>query len=111
MTMNVLFVYSPAKFKIEGRIEFLRKEKTTGVIEPGELVLAPGVYRFAGGVGVTPLRELNGTAGDTQMFAVPDEKSPWPDPPLIGKLNRVLGVTRADLVDFLGGAGVQDDLS
>jgi len=109
--MNVLFVYSPAKFKIEGRIEFLRKERTIGVIEPGELELAPGVYRFAEDVEVTPIGDADGTAGDTQMLAVPEEKSPWPDPPQITKLNSVLGVTSDDLANFLGGAGEQGELT
>jgi hypothetical protein len=103
--MNVLFVYSAAKFKIESPIEFLAKGKPVQVVEPGERVLGPGVYRFSDGVEVARLNAINGSAGDAQILPVPNEKNPWPDPPVINKVTSVLGVTRAELIDFLGGSG------
>lgn len=110
MMMNVLFVYSAAKFRIESPIEFLGMGKAVEVIAPGERVLGPGVYRFANGVGVAQVSAINGSAGDAQILPVPNEKSPWPDPPVINKVTSVLGVTRDDLIDFLGGSGVDTEV-
>ena len=110
MTMNVLFVYSAAKFKIESPIEFLRNGKSTEVIEPGVRVLAPGVYRFSGSVGVTAVDQVNGSLGDAQILPAPEDKTGWPDPPLLARVTGVLGVSRRDLVDFLGGTNVQSDV-
>lgn len=106
MTMNVLLVYSAAKFQIDSRIELMRKGKPIELIEPGERVLVPGVYRFNAHVGVN---KVNGSVGESQMLPAPDEKNPWPDPPLV-KMTSVLGVTKADLIGFLGGSNVETDL-
>ncbi|HET7501461.1 MAG TPA: hypothetical protein VFK02_10675 [Kofleriaceae bacterium] len=97
---------SAAKFKIEGPIEHLVKGARIEVIDPGEHVLTPGVYRFADSVGVYA---INVNAGQAQIAPVPEEKSPWPDPLLLTQLSE-LGVARSDLVSFLGGSNVQTKL-
>ena len=109
--MNVLFVYSEAKFKIESRIEFLGKSKKVETIEPGERALLPGVYRFSAGVGVSRVNAANGSAGDAQILAAPDHKNPWPDPGVMSKVTSQLGVTRAELIKFLDGSGDAVELS
>jgi hypothetical protein len=103
--MNVLFVYSQAKFKIESPIEFLGKGEKVETIAPGEQALAPGVYRFSAGVGVSRLNAVNGSVGDAQMLEVPDNKKPWPDPGVMSKVTSKLGVTRDELIKFAEGSG------
>jgi len=110
VTMNVLFVYVATTFDIESQIEFLGAGNAIEVIEPGKRVLAPGVYRFADGVGITRVSAINGSAGEVQMLAVPNGKDDWPDPPLANKVASALGVSLPDLVHFLGGSGVQTEL-
>jgi hypothetical protein len=105
--MNGLFVYSATKFKIERQIEFLGRGKSVELIEPGERLLEPGIYRFAESVRVT---RVNGSAAEAEILPVPNEKGPWPDPPVANKVTSLLGVTRDELLAFFGGSGVQTDL-
>ena len=102
--MKGLFVYSAAKFKIDSQIEFLAKGRSIEVIEPGEPLLGPGVYRIGDSVGITRVGAVTGNATQSEIVPVPNEKSPWPDPSLSERVNSRLGVTRAELVDFFGGS-------
>jgi hypothetical protein len=108
--MNVLFVYSAAKFQIESAIEFLGKGSKVETVEPGERLLPPGIYRFSADAGVSRLNAVNGSVGDAQILEAPDNKKPWPDPGVMSKVTDQLGVKRAELIKFVNGSGETVDV-
>jgi hypothetical protein len=102
--MNALFVFAPARFSIDRPIEWMRADKPIEWIKPGELVLEPGIYRFAAGTHVISM--MRGGVGDAIISPVPADKTHWPDPPLVAQVVDVLKIPAADVTTFFAGTGV-----
>jgi hypothetical protein len=93
MKIVALYVYEPTTITTDTSIEPMGLKQPP--INPGKLVLQPGIYRFPA------TAQINVGTGKAEQVALGDDKTQWPDPP--GRALIAFNMDAKQIKGLLGG--------